>query len=152
MARRRIHRFRMTRGRAIAAAVIRRAQMRAAFDYFAGDFDLRLAGGVALRLAAAARIFRNATRLRRVGLVLLRVPIGGPLPDIADHVVDAVAVGRKRRYGRRAIETVLAAVLVREIALPVIGVVFPAGRELVAPGELGALEAAARGEFPFGLG
>src|SRR5580693_1953061 len=110
VARRRIHRFRMARGRAVAAAVIRRAQMRAAFDDLAGDFDLRLAGVVALRLAAAARIFRHTARLRRVGLVLLRVPIGGPLPDIADHVVDAVAVGRKRRYGRRAIETVLAAV------------------------------------------
>ena len=28
---------------------------------------------------------------------------------------------------------------------------FAAGREFVAPSELGAVEAAARGEFPFGL-
>ena len=152
MARGRIHRFRMARGRAVAAAVVRRAQMRAAFDDLAGDFDLRLARVVAVLLAAAARIFRNAARLRRVGLVLLRKPVGGPFPDIADHVVHAVAVGRKRRYGRRAIKTVLAAVLVREIALPGVGHVLAAGRELVAPGELGAVEAAARGEFPFGFG
>src|SRR5580692_260863 len=113
--RRCIHRFRVARGRAVAAAVVRRAQMRAAFDDLAGDFDLRLAGVVALLLAAAARIFRHAARLRRVGLVLLRKPVGRPFPDIADHVVHAVAVGRERRYGRRAIKTVLATVLMREI-------------------------------------
>src|ERR1700729_4181148 len=126
VARRRIHRFRMARGRAVAAAVIRRAQMRAAFDDLAGDFDLRLAGVVALRLAAAARIFRNAACFRRVGLVLLRKPVGGPLPDIADHVVDAVAVGRKRGHRRGAVEAVAAKILVREIALPGIGHVLAA--------------------------
>src|SRR5580704_16803374 len=118
--------------------------MRAAFDDFAGDFDLRLAGVVTFFFAAAARIFRNAARLWCVGLVLWRKPVGGPLPDIADHVVDAVAVGRKCRYGRRAIKTVLAAVFMREIALPGIGHVLDAGRELIAPGELGAVEPAAR--------
>ena len=152
MARRRIHRFRMARGRAVAAAVVRRAQMRAAFDDFAGDLDLRLAGVVAVFFAAAARIFRNAARFRRVGLVLLRKPVGRPFPDIADHVVHAIAIGRKRRHRRRAVKTVLAAVLVREIALPGVGHVLAAGRELVAPGELGAVEPAARGELPFGFG
>ena len=34
----RIDRFRMARGRAIAAAVIRRAKMRAAFDALCGEF------------------------------------------------------------------------------------------------------------------
>src|SRR5271170_4898865 len=52
VARGRIHRFRMARGRAVAAAVIRRAQMRAAFDDLAGDFDLRLAGVEAVFFAA----------------------------------------------------------------------------------------------------
>src|SRR6266700_2411834 len=44
---------------------------------------------------AAAWILRNAARLRRVSFMLGGPPIGGPLPDIADHVVDAVAVGRE---------------------------------------------------------
>src|ERR1700740_858745 len=99
-----------------------------------------------------ARIFREAAGLRRVGLVLWREPIGGPFPDVADHVVDAVAVRRKRLHRRGAREAVGAQILVRKIALPGIGHVLATRRELVAPGELGAVEAAARGEFPFGLG
>ena len=43
-------------------------------------------------------------------------------------------------------------VLARKFALPGVGHVSAARRELVAPGELGAVEAAARGEFPFGFG
>src|ERR1700675_5183600 len=104
--------------------------MRAALDDLAWNLDLRLAGVVAVFFAAAARIFRNAARLRRVGLVLLRKPVGRPLPDIADHVVHAIAIGRERGHRRRAIEAVLAAVLVREIALPGVGHVPAAGREL----------------------
>src|ERR1700732_1573918 len=73
VARRRVDRLRMARGRAIAAAVIRRAQMRAAFDDLARNLDLRLAGVVAPILAPAARILRNAARLRCVGFML-----GGP--------------------------------------------------------------------------
>ena len=70
MAGRGIDRLRMPRRRAIAAAIIRRAQMRAALDDLARDFDVGLARVVAALLAAAARILGNAARLRRVGLVL----------------------------------------------------------------------------------
>ena len=108
MARRGIDRLRMAGGRAIAAAIIGRAQVRAAFDDLAGNFDLRLAGVEACGLGPAARIVRNAARLRRVGFVLLRPPIGGPFPDVADHVVDAVAVGRECHHRRGALEAVLA--------------------------------------------
>src|SRR6266481_2978406 len=45
--RRRVHVFRMAGGRAVAAAVIRRAQMRAAFDDLAGNLGGGLAGVVA---------------------------------------------------------------------------------------------------------
>ena len=96
MACRRVHVFRMASGWAVAAAVIRCAQMRAAFDDFARDFALRLARVVASLLAPAARVYRNAARLQRIGLVLVGPPISGPLPDVADHVVNAVAVRRKR--------------------------------------------------------
>ena len=51
-------------------------------------FALRLARIVAFLLVSAARILRNAARFRRVGLVLWRVPISGPFPDIADHVME----------------------------------------------------------------
>jgi hypothetical protein len=48
MARRRVDRFGMARGRAVTAAIIGRAEMRAAFQNLARDPDLRLAGIVAV--------------------------------------------------------------------------------------------------------
>src|SRR3954447_10390943 len=41
MAHRAVDRFRVTRGRTIAAAVIRRAEVRTALEHFAGDLDFR---------------------------------------------------------------------------------------------------------------
>src|SRR2546423_4015206 len=85
----------MTRGRSIAAAVVGSTKVRAALKHLARDPDVRMTRVVAGGLGPAARIFRNAARLRRVGFMLLRVPISRPFPDIADHVVQAVAVGRE---------------------------------------------------------
>src|SRR5262245_52437968 len=90
-----IDRLRMSRSGAIATAVIRRAQMRAAFDDLARDLDVGLARIVAALLAPAARILWDAAGLRRVGLVLRGIPVRRPFPDIADHVVKAVSVRRK---------------------------------------------------------
>ena len=70
MAGRRVDRLGMARGRSIAAAIIRRAEMRAALDHLARNPDVGLARVVAVLLAPAARILRNAAGLRRVGLVL----------------------------------------------------------------------------------
>src|SRR5262249_26442992 len=116
MARGRIDRLRMARGRAIAAAVVWRAQMRAAFDDLAGDLDVGLAGVVAPLLASPARVLRHAAGLGRVGLVPRRVPIGGPFPDVADHVVHAVAIGRECPHRRGTLVAVGREVLVRECA------------------------------------
>ena len=117
-----------------------------------GNLDLRQSRVIARSLRSAARIFRDAARLRRIGLVLLRIPIRRPFPDIADHVVQAVAVRRERRDRRSALEAVLAKILARKFTLPGIGHMLAVGRELVAPAILGAVEAAACGEFPFGFG
>ena len=81
-----------------------------------------------------------------------RVPVGRPFPDVADHVVEAVAVRRKRPDRRGALVAVRREVLVRERPLPGVRHLAPVRRELVAPGELGAVQPAARGELPFGLG
>src|SRR5215212_3738353 len=83
--------------RTITPAVIWGAEMRAAFDNLPRNFDVGQAGIVAVDLSAAARIFRNAAGFWGIGLVLLRVPVRGPFPDVADHVVNAVAVWPKRR-------------------------------------------------------
>src|SRR6185503_7812771 len=100
------------------AAVVRRAEVRATLDDLAGNSNLRLARIVAALDACAARIFWDATRLRRIRVVLLRVPVRGPFPYIADHVLHVVAVRRECGDRRCAREAVFIAVLEREIALP----------------------------------
>src|SRR5689334_5652805 len=100
------------------------------------------------RRGIRARLGRTAAgRGRR----LIRELIAGPLPDVADDVVETVAVGRERADRRRAREAVRAQVLPWELALPGVGHHATAGREVVAPGEAPALEAAAGGALPLRL-
>jgi len=61
--------LRVARGRAVAAAVIRRAKVRAAFDDLAWNLDLRQARIVALLFATAARIFGTTIGLSSCGPV-----------------------------------------------------------------------------------
>src|SRR6266481_1362263 len=128
MACRGVDRLGMTRGRTIAAAVVGSAEMRAAFKHLAWNPDIRLTRVVTRSLRSAAWILGNAARLRRIGLVLLRIPIGRPFPDVADHVVQAIAVGRKRRHRRCTIEAVRAKVLAWKFALPGVCHVLSASR------------------------
>ncbi len=81
-----------------------------------------------------------------------REPVARPLPDVAAHVVEPVAVRGEAADGRRALEAVLLQVLPGELALPGVRHRRAAGRVLVAPGERRSVEAAARGELPLGLG
>src|SRR3954449_11030000 len=90
-----INRLRMTRCRPVASAVVRRAQMRAAFDDLPWNFHIGGSGVVTVGLAPAARVLRNAASLRRICLMLWRIPVGRPFPDVADHVVQAVTVRRE---------------------------------------------------------
>src|SRR5262245_42958904 len=153
MACRAIDRLRVPGSRAIATAIAWRTQERAALDDLARDPDLRLAGVVAVLLGSAARISRRAASLLLAGVgVDLGVPVAGPLPDIANHVMEPVAVRRERRHRRGALEAVLLQILVWKSALPGIGHVLAAGGEFVTPGELGAVDTAARRQLPFGLG
>src|SRR5215831_11317864 len=57
-----VDRLGVARRRAVAPAIVRRAQVRAALDDLARNPDVRQAGIAACILAAAARIFRNAAR------------------------------------------------------------------------------------------
>src|SRR5215218_5990947 len=90
MAGRGVERLGVSRRRAITAAVIGRAEMRAALDDLARDLDVGLARVVTALLGPAARVLGNAARLWRFGFMLCGVPVRGPFPDIADHVVQAV--------------------------------------------------------------
>src|ERR1043165_9702057 len=86
-----IHRLRVSRRRPVASAVVRRAQMRAAFDDLSGNLHIVRSGVVAVGLLAAARILRDAASLGSIRLMLWRIPIGRPSPAVADHVMDAIA-------------------------------------------------------------
>src|SRR6185312_4475003 len=114
MARGRIHRLRVARGRTVAAAVARRAKMRAALEDLAGNFDFRQTRIVAVLLTSAAGVFRDAARLGRIGFVLGGPPIRGPFPDIADHVVEPIAVRRECHHRRGTRVTVAIEILVRK--------------------------------------
>src|SRR5215472_9720692 len=146
MARRGVHRLRMTCCRAVTTAVIRRAQMRAALQHFARNPYFGLARVIARILAAAARVDRDAAGLLGIGLVSGRIPVGRPFPDIADHVVDAVAVWRECGDRRGALVTVEFQILARKGTLPGVCHLLAAWCELVAPGELGTVEATAGGK------
>src|SRR5258707_12561724 len=108
-----IYRLGVARRRTIAAAIVRRAQVRTALDHLAWNPDVGLTRVVAAILAAAARVLRNAAGFWRVSFVLRRMPVGRPLPDIADHVVDAVAVRRESGHRRGAFVSVLVEILPR---------------------------------------
>src|SRR6266704_7073866 len=74
-------------GGTVTPAVIRRAEMGAALDHLAGNPDVRLGGIVACGLGASAGVFRDTAGLWRIGLMLPGVPVGGPFPAVANHVV-----------------------------------------------------------------
>src|SRR5262245_48647333 len=92
MAGRGIDGLRVTCCGAVTSAIVRGAQMRAAFKNLARDADIRLTGIVAAGFGATARICRDATRLHDITLMLGRIPV---VPDVADHVVNAVDVRRE---------------------------------------------------------
>ena len=73
--------------RSVALAVVRRAQERAALHHLAGD---RRACGV--EAAGRGGPCGRRPRSTRLRLAVVLVPVGRPLPDVAGHVEQAVAV------------------------------------------------------------
>src|SRR6516225_2710944 len=141
----------MPRRGPVSPAVVGRAEKRASLDDLARDARARLLRVVARLHPAARRPRRPAAGLRWVGFVALGEPVAGPLPDIADHVVEAVAIGREAADRRGALEAVGLQILPRKIPLPESRHHASPGGELLAPGVFGALQPAAGGELPFRL-
>src|SRR5262245_56261939 len=83
--------------------------------------------------------------------MLRLVPIRRPFPDVANHVVNAVAVRREHANWRSAFVAVLRRALPRKYPLPGVGHVAIAGKELVAPGVGGAIESSTGRELPLGF-
>ena len=137
-------------GGAVALAVAVGAQVRAALDHLAGDAELRL-GRVVAALHRRPRPFgRDAARRLGVLGVSRRPPVRRPLPHVAGHVVQAVAVGgvRADRRGR----AVAVVVTPREVAVPVVRQPLARSLGFVAPHERRAVESAARSPLPLRLG
>src|SRR5215475_9893720 len=116
-----VDRLGMPRRRPVAPTVVWGAEVGATFQHFARDAMLRLTGIIAQLFFAAARVLRNAARLGRVGLVAGIEPVRCPLPDVADHVVEAVVIVREGRYRRGALVTILHQILPRKLTLPGVG-------------------------------
>src|SRR5664279_2687904 len=79
-------------------------------------------------------------------------PVGRPLPDVAGHVVEAVAVGLERVHRTGAVVTVAPRVLVREPSLSDVHAMLAARLELITPRKSRPAQPATRGELPLGLG
>src|SRR6266508_2825498 len=134
--------LRLARGRTIPRAVVGSAQERAALD----DAAWRLAGSQCEVLQrGSAGIDRCLARVTRA------IPIARPLPDIADHVVEAIAVRLEAADRRGPGVTVFVRIVDGEDALPAVGDRLALGVEGARPVVL-ALATAARSEFPLRLG
>jgi hypothetical protein len=75
----------------------------------------------------------------------MSIPIAGPLPDVADHVVEAIAVGLEAADRRGPGVAILVRVVDREDTLPGVGDGLAIRSERARPVVL-AVAAAARGE------
>src|SRR5450432_935308 len=92
MARRSVDRLRHACRWPVALAIIRRAKKGAALRHLAWNPNLGICGIVTLLLGASAWIVDSAARL--INLRVLLVPVRGPLPNIARHVIEPEAIGR----------------------------------------------------------
>src|SRR5271166_6034043 len=62
----------------------------------------------------ALRVSRDVAGLSKLFEIIGAIPVAAPLPDVAGHVVEAVAICRESAHRRNAREAVLAGVLGRE--------------------------------------
>src|SRR4029077_11603546 len=141
--------LRHARCRTIAPAVVRRTQMRSALHDLPRDAYVRHVRIIALVALSASRVKAGAAGLR--DLFVLLIPIGGPLPHVTGHVVEPVAIRRKRPHRRRSFKPVKLKILPREVALPSVGHMFAARSKFVTPNELRTIQPSARSELPLGF-
>src|SRR5262245_25545386 len=89
---------------AIALAIIRRAQIRAAFHHSSRNLHVRRPRVVTLFGLSTTRIETRATSL--FDLAVLLIPVDGPLPNIPGHVVKPISIRRKRSDRRGPFVTI----------------------------------------------
>src|SRR5215468_3198559 len=107
--------------------------MRPALHDFPRDLDIRHMGIETLVSFSAFGIEARAARLRY--LLVLLVPIRCPLPHVAGHLVETIAIGWKTSHRRSAFEPVFFKILPGEFTLPGVGHVLAIRCKRIAPDE-----------------
>src|SRR5689334_7513283 len=85
-------------------------------------------------------------------VIIFTKPVSAPLPYVAGHVVQAIAVRRKCANRRASYEAVGSQVMRRKNALPAIRQILAFRIQLIAPGIFFPGEPAALGIFKLGFG
>src|SRR5262249_10492646 len=98
----------------------------------------------------AGRIVTDAVA-RALGEGVGTVPVGRPLPHVAGHVVEPVAVGREGPDRRRAREAIVRGLVIREVSRERFRRVAPAWTEVVTPRVALPFQSPARAVLPFRL-
>ena len=119
--------WRLARRRPVAKAIARGAQVRAALDHLARDAELGVVRVDARLALAAARVLRCTPCARR-GSVGDGVPVRRPLPDVAGHVEQPVAVGGVTADRRGEDVAIGRRVLPGEVPCQVLAITWPSGR------------------------
>src|SRR5262249_43792211 len=140
MTRSRVHLLRDPRRGTVAQTVVRRAKIGTSLQNFAGNADVGSQGIVTL----LACVTFGPPGTARLHCMMFLIPITGPFPYVPGHVVETVAVGRKRTYGRCAFKTIHEQVLDGKFSLPGVGHHLSTGSKLIAPGVDRPFQASAR--------
>jgi hypothetical protein len=145
-----IDHLRPARGRPVAHAIAIGAEIGAALDYLAGHSELRLPPVIAGLHDAAPGITRNAAGLVDLVGVPIGIPVGGPVPDVAGHVVEAVRVWWEGADRHRGAVTVIRSP--GKVTVPEIGQPLARRLWLITPYEDHLIAAATCRGLPLGLG
>src|SRR5262245_53066505 len=144
-----VDRLAHSRGGPVTLAIVRGAEIGTAFHDFPRNTHSLKPRIMALVTLAAFGIEGCAARPHRAAMRL--IPVRRPLPDVSDHVVEPVSIGRKRTNRRSALVAVRGKILDREFALPCVRHDPAARLQLITPGKVRRFKSASRGELPFSL-
>src|SRR5262249_18603318 len=109
--------------------------MRAALQQLAWDANVGVPRVVNRLFGATAWVDWHATGFRLVARMPIGPPVVGPLPDIADHVEQAVAVRREGAHGGGPLEPVRGEIFDWKPSLPGVRHRLSIGVEFITPGE-----------------
>src|SRR5271170_1470019 len=111
---------------------------------------VRLAGIV--RCVGPLGIASDTSLIGELRIIVRPIPVGGPLPDVAGHVIKTVAISGIRRDWANADLAIRARIFVWKMSLMRVCHPLAVRTEIVAPDKWLSGETAARGKLPLRLG